>query len=222
MVFIDKYKTLKTKLLVSDSYGLLLVSPDDLLSGSVPTIKSAIDKNEYFINKANSIHGDAYNYSLLDFKSHNKKVNIICKTHGLFKQTPYHHLFGHGCLLCGHDSSLGKYSPNNAEKYKQDWSNKDAILYVISFLENEEKIYKIGITTTSIKERYRIENQFKYDYDVEVEIKNSLYNCCHLEHKLHSHFSSKSYTPQIKFGGYTECFKDIELKEVENIVQANI
>lgn len=54
-----------------------------------------------FISKAQSIHGNKYNYSLAEYISSHIKVKIICKEHGVFVQTPNHHVRGRGCSKCG-------------------------------------------------------------------------------------------------------------------------
>lgn len=56
---------------------------------------------ESFIQKAKSIHGEKYNYSLVDYQKSKSKVDIICTYHGIFKQKPNHHLNGQGCPICG-------------------------------------------------------------------------------------------------------------------------
>lgn len=55
---------------------------------------------ENFINKANIKHKYKYDYRLVDYKNFYTKVNIICKSHGVFKQTPGNHMTGHGCSVC--------------------------------------------------------------------------------------------------------------------------
>jgi very-short-patch-repair endonuclease len=54
-----------------------------------------------FIEKAKSLHGDTYDYSKFIYKNANTKGTIICKIHGDFEQTPYHHTNGSGCRKCG-------------------------------------------------------------------------------------------------------------------------
>jgi hypothetical protein len=46
---------------------------------------------EEFIKKAQSIHGESYNYSQVDYTGTNNKVAIICAHHGPFLQTPNIH-----------------------------------------------------------------------------------------------------------------------------------
>ena len=61
---------------------------------------------EFFINKSNKIHFNEYDYSLVEYKLHRKKVKIICKEHGVFEQTPNAHLAGKGCLKCSGKDKL--------------------------------------------------------------------------------------------------------------------
>jgi hypothetical protein len=56
-----------------------------------------------FIKRAREIHGDKYDYSLVELKNHTKKVCIVCPTHGKFMQKPLSHLDGQGCDKCRHD-----------------------------------------------------------------------------------------------------------------------
>lgn len=53
-----------------------------------------------FIAKAKAIHGDKYDYSLVEYIRNCTKVKIICKVHGVFEQTPLNHLMGKGCAKC--------------------------------------------------------------------------------------------------------------------------
>lgn len=205
-----------------DKYGVCISNIYQLLQGKPPTIESAVNKTKYFINMAIEVHGEIYDYSLSNYIKNNIKIKIVCPLHGEFEQVPSSHLLGIGCQKCGDNKKLGKYSINNAEKYKGKWININAKLYFIRVFNENESFYKIGITNRSrFHDRFN-SARLPYKYEILFLHDDNLYNCCHLENKLHNHFSDKSYIPNIKFGGYTECFKDIELKEVENIVQAHI
>lgn len=57
-----------------------------------------------FIRRSIEIHGDKYDYSRTKYVRSSKKVNIICKEHGEFHQTPNKHLKGQGCDRCGGSS----------------------------------------------------------------------------------------------------------------------
>ncbi len=52
------------------------------------------------VQKFVDIHGDAYDYSLVDYKNSKTKVKIICPVHGIFKQIPNNHLKGQNCPKC--------------------------------------------------------------------------------------------------------------------------
>ena len=52
------------------------------------------------IDKSRHIHGDRYDYSLVDYKNNKTKVKIICPIHSVFDQRPDGHLNGDGCRKC--------------------------------------------------------------------------------------------------------------------------
>jgi hypothetical protein len=56
---------------------------------------------EEFIQQAQSIHGETYDYSQVKYTGSNKTVIIICKEHGPFTQRAGVHLTGCGCPTCG-------------------------------------------------------------------------------------------------------------------------
>lgn len=53
-----------------------------------------------FIDDFKKKHGDKYDYSKVDYKHCNAKIDIVCKKHGIFKQTPSSHISGSGCPIC--------------------------------------------------------------------------------------------------------------------------
>lgn len=106
--FIEQYKTSYMPIIVETKYGLVKTIPNNLLRGKLPTIKSAINKTSFFINKAKEIHGNKYDYSKTIYQTAKKKIIIICKIHGDFLQTPDEHLSGSSCQQCGFISSSNK------------------------------------------------------------------------------------------------------------------
>lgn len=66
--------------------------------------KSCADKNrfsqEQFIDKAKKVHGEKYDYSLVNYVNSQEKIKIICPTHGVFEQVPTSHLKGVNCEKC--------------------------------------------------------------------------------------------------------------------------
>lgn len=63
---------------------------------------------EQFILDAKNVHGDKYDYSLVEYITALDKVKIICPTHGIFEQVASDHLYGHGCFKCR--KSIGEKS----------------------------------------------------------------------------------------------------------------
>jgi len=53
-----------------------------------------------FIEEANKIHNNKYDYSLTEYIGSQKKVKIICPEHGEFEQNASDHLRGIGCKKC--------------------------------------------------------------------------------------------------------------------------
>ena len=61
---------------------------------------------EDFIQKAEEVHGDDYIYDDVVYVNNQTPVNITCRKHGKFSQTPAHHLQGAGCPVCGGSQKL--------------------------------------------------------------------------------------------------------------------
>lgn len=53
-----------------------------------------------FVDKANKVHFDKYDYRKVNYINSQTKVTIICPEHGEFEQRPASHLFGQGCPKC--------------------------------------------------------------------------------------------------------------------------
>lgn len=58
---------------------------------------------EEFITRSQEVHGDKYDYSLVEYKNNSTKVWLICPIHGKFKIRPGNHLTGQGCKTCGYE-----------------------------------------------------------------------------------------------------------------------
>ena len=56
-----------------------------------------------FVQRAQEVHGDRFDYSKVDYQNNKIGVTIVCPDHGSFEQTPNNHLKGGGCSHCsGH------------------------------------------------------------------------------------------------------------------------
>lgn len=58
-----------------------------------------------FIDEAIDVHGNVYDYSLVEYHGSGYPIEIVCKIHGTFKQTPKSHLRGCGCRECGFEKT---------------------------------------------------------------------------------------------------------------------
>jgi Zn finger protein HypA/HybF involved in hydrogenase expression len=54
---------------------------------------------DYFVQKSKEIHGDKYDYSLTEYVDSSKKVDVICKEHGVFSVLPNNH-YKQNCPKC--------------------------------------------------------------------------------------------------------------------------
>lgn len=55
---------------------------------------------EEFIRRVKEVHGDKYDYSLVEYVNVRTPVAIICRRHGVFYQLPSGHMKGCGCEKC--------------------------------------------------------------------------------------------------------------------------
>ena len=100
-----EYVNVRTDIIIiCKKHGEFLQKPTKHINGN-GCMKCKIDKNtlttDEFIQKSINIHGNKYDYSLVNYKYTNRKVIIICEEHGNFLQTPMTHLRSTGCPKCG-------------------------------------------------------------------------------------------------------------------------
>jgi len=82
-------------------HGIFEQSPDSHLRGAgCPKCAGRNKTTEELVIEFVNVHGDRYDYSLVEYKARNEKVSIICHIHGIFEQKPYIHLQGCGCPKC--------------------------------------------------------------------------------------------------------------------------
>ena len=101
--------------------------------------KSMTLSSEDFIKKSIAVHGEYYDYSLVEYKNAHEKVEIICPIHGIFSQSPTSHLSGSGCPKCFSKELM------TTEKFKKISSQKHNNFYIYEKSEYKPK-EKICIT----------------------------------------------------------------------------
>lgn len=90
-----------------------------------------------FIEKANQIHNNKYDYSKVEYKSGSKKVCIICPEHGEFWQTPNNHLANHGCPDC---SGRGKLSTEKFIKKAKEVHGDKYDYSKVNYINSSSKV----------------------------------------------------------------------------------
>ena len=95
---------------------------------------------ELFIHKAKNIHGNKYNYSLVNYINNKTKIKIICPVHGIFKQSPHGHLSGNGCDKCAKYSTTEEFIDKSIHIHndKYDYS-------LVKYINNKTKVKIICI-----------------------------------------------------------------------------
>jgi len=103
-----KYKNNKTKVkIICPVHGIFEQTPNShLLNIGCNKCAKNILTTEQFIKKCKNIHGDKYDYSLVNYKNTMIKINIICSKHGIFNQSSIDHLNGSGCPVCSNNKKL--------------------------------------------------------------------------------------------------------------------
>ena len=175
---------------------------------------------ETFITKANQVHGDKYDYSLVEYKNNYTPVKIVCRLHGEFEQKPNKHISQkQGCPVCADilRSQNAGWSRSNFKQKCDKNNNGLGILYVLECFNENERFIKIGITSRSIKERYYNKTLMPYAYSVIKEIVGNPEFIFDLETNLHKEHKEYKYIPLIPFAGHlTECFTHIQ--RINNII----
>ena len=67
---------------------------------TIDTANKKRSNKDIFIERANKVHNNLYDYSNVEYINCEIKIKINCKKHGEFIQRPQHHLNGNGCLKC--------------------------------------------------------------------------------------------------------------------------
>lgn len=119
----------KVSILCPD-HGLFSMTPNShLLGQNCPKCsgKHRLTEQE-FIAQARVIHrSDEYDYSAVNYVNKSIKVSIVCREHGVFKQTPKSHLLGRGCITCAgvkkHTNESFATKANLVHNNKYDYSS---------------------------------------------------------------------------------------------------
>ena len=131
--------------IICPKHGEFRQTPAGHLLSKCPCLKCSYEQRakdktkttEQFIEAARKVHGDKYDYSLVDYKGNDKYVEIKCNTCGhVFKQVPSSHLGGCGCPYCGREKTLSttrmgrdEFIKRSKEKFGDDAFDYSEVVY---------------------------------------------------------------------------------------------
>lgn len=130
----------KPLVIICPAHGEFLMSPHKHISGKqgCPECGKLVraakrNKGAQFVERAKAIHGDKYDYSLVNYKTCKDRVEIICNKCGKhFTQTPDNHInLQRGCPFCGAESSKEKLTAQSKARKGQKlghYQKKDGTL----------------------------------------------------------------------------------------------
>ena len=97
-----EYKNSNTKVkIICKKHGVFEQSSRGHKGGQgCPKCKGHGLSNDEIIVEFKKVHGNTYDYSLVDYKQKSIPIKIICKEHGVFEQKPINHILGKGCSKC--------------------------------------------------------------------------------------------------------------------------
>ncbi|MGP5535310.1 DUF723 domain-containing protein [Psychrobacter celer] len=152
-----------------------------------------------------SVHDNRYDYSRVVYNGAETKVNIICRKHGEFSQSPRVHKKGGGCPDCA--ITIGYTKSNYLEYCNQ--TDGSTHLYLIKCEDDSESFYKVGIAKKGAINRFDSRSKLPYDFTVIKEVYGSAGLIWDLEKSIHNIMRNFKYKPHIDFSGKTECFSKV-------------
>lgn len=110
------------------------------------------ERGEEWMLAALKFHGHKYDYSKSDYVGAHTELLIGCPTHGFFTQLAGRHLSA-GCRQCADEELKGRYTETYFKRYPEE-TKAPAILYHIKFSLFGNQYFKVGITKTSVENRF--------------------------------------------------------------------
>lgn len=190
----SEYTKAKDKMLFSTKYGLVSTSPDTLLAGHAPNVRSAIDRKDYVKNQLLFLYDNKYDFIINSDNRHVGRITLICPIHGAQSIDSDAIFNGCGCPQCNHG-----------------WE-KSNVLYLIRLYNEQESFYKLGISYRKggVVRRYSDYRLLGYNVDeLKVIEFDDFVQARELETKLKKLISNNLYTPKNwEYKSSTECFTD--------------
>lgn len=198
------YKDMKNKVsIICPIHGKFTQNPYDHLQGRGCRKCGGTSPltTEEFIERAKRVHKDKYNYSKSKYKLTDIKMEIMCPKHGSFWQSAHAHLNGSGCSVCkkgGFDTC------------------KPGILYYLKITtEDNQELYKIGITNRTVQERFNLTDLQKIEIVKQRRYENGQ-DAYDKEQEILKKYEQYKYNgPNVLESGNTELFT-VDIREIKN------
>lgn len=117
-------------------------------------VKGVRKTKEQFIKEAKQIHGNKYDYSLVEYKNTSTKVAIKCLKHNeIFYQRPHGHLGGKGCKKCGYEKN-SETLKDNIDSFIEKAIKVHGNSYSYDDIEYKSCREKINIYCNKCKKHY--------------------------------------------------------------------
>lgn len=178
---ISEYIKAKEKMLFDTRFGAVSVTPDNLLRGHMPTIRTAINRKDYFKKQLLFLYDNKYDFEIESAGRHNGRVTLICPVHGKQSVDSDSVFLGSGCPCCN-----------------KFWEKSDTF-YLIRLYDEVESFYKLGIsyiTKSGDIRRFREYRNLGYEIEVIYTHKFSdTVTCKEFENKLKQLIKHNLYVP---------------------------
>jgi len=198
---------MKKKMLFSTKFGLIATNPDALMAGHLPTIRSAVDRKDYFKKQLEYLYeGKGYKFEIDSTDRHEGRVKLICPIHGEQWVDTDGIFLGHGCPECN-----------------TGWT-KSNVFYLVKLFNDDEEFYKLGVSYIDIKGNVRRFREYKkLGYGVQqmqlIEFEDFM-QARDFETKMKRLIKESIYMPNHwASNGTTECFKDEILPTILNEIK---
>lgn len=218
-----KYINTNTKISIfCAEHGYFDITPKKHLIGQgckqcgrkIANLKTSLTK-ELFIEKAIEVHGENYDYSLVNYTNTQTKVKILCHIHGIWEQKPNGHLSGKGCRSCSSSKKLT--TTEFIDKSKNIHDNKYNYS-LVEYINHYQKVIIIcpmhgeflqgagshlaGIGCASCKESKGEREISKWLVEQKINFKKQkTFNNCKFKRQLYFDFYLPDYNLCIEFDG---------------------
>lgn len=156
------------------------------------------------INGFKDVHGNKYDYSLVQYANAHSRIKIICPKHGVFEQEAQSHKQGIGCPSC---SDYG-FNPD-----------KPAIVYYLSI--NKGEAFKIGITNRKVEDRFACDDWDKIEV-VKIWRYRKGRDAYNFEQLILKQYAQYKYNDvPLLSSGNTELFKSDILQLINGVITKN-